>query len=284
MRHIFSFCCGLLCFVGFSACTVDAGMKITPLHAENIISKLGDSIFLSKQIPCIDSRHDTIYLSDYHAGVYSLDKNLNLIKKVSTIGLGQGEVNRLAQLFAGDDVCVLFNEGSQRYSYFSGNSFLKNDSKTVGYNLAFASRFFVKGDSIYQDIINDDFLVSVTKDGNTIKKICPIVKNVDRPDNVALSERHLVKGDNSFYVIGRGLPIIQEYSYDGKELAYFDLSSIPILANAYEKNMKLKMPNSYYVIVEDAYFKYSTFCINDKNECIAVCKTNGTIEVYRLPI
>ena len=326
MKYIDSFLGGILSVISFSACTIDAGMKATSLHAENVISKLGDSIFLSKQISCIDSRKDTIYISDYHAGVYSLDRNLKLIKKVSSIGLGQGEVNRPAKLFMSDNGIALFNEGTQKYSYFSGTSFLKNDSKAISNNLACASRFFTKGDSVYQSIINDQKLVAITRDGITIKKICPIVKGIDDADNPALSERHLVKGSKSFYIIGRGLPIIQEYSFEGSELARFDLSSIPLLTNAYEKSKKNKVPNSYYVIVNDAYYKndkiflltslyeddykcntlivlkaldgclqyltsynlqkdvYSTFCINDKNECYAVCSMNGTIEVYQLPI
>lgn len=28
---------------------------------------------------------------------------------------------------------------------------------------------------------------------------------------------------------------------------------------------------------------YSTFCINDQNECLAVCSKNSSIEVYKLP-
>lgn len=326
MKYVFSFLCGVFGIISFSACTVDTSMKVASLHPENVVSKLGDSIFLSKQISCIDSRKDTIYISDYHAGVYSLDRNFKLIKKVSSIGFGQGEVNRPAKLFVGDNDIALFNEGSQKYSYFSGASFLKNDTKAISNNLACASRFFTKGDSVYQAIINDQFLVAITKDGETIKKICPVVKKLDKAVNPALSERHLVKGEHSFYVIGRGLPIVQEYSFDGDELANFDLSSIPLLANAYEKSRKIKTPNSYYVIVNDAYYKnnkifllaslyedeykcntlivlnalkgclqyiasynlqkdvYSTFCINDKNECYAICSMNGTIEVYQLPI
>lgn len=60
------------------------------------------------------------------------------------------------------------------------------------------------------------------KNGNVTKQMCPTVDGVDFPSNVALSERHLLEGDNCFYVIGLGLPIVQAYSFDGRELARFN--------------------------------------------------------------
>lgn len=326
MKHFFYSAFFLVTMLSISSCAMNEGMKPVNLSVDNVVSKFGDSIFLSSQVPCIDAKNGSVYITDYRAGVYALDSKLNLISKMSNIGRGFGEVNRPAKFFVDDNnVITLYNEGLQRYSYFEKDSFLMADNASVKENLAKSCRFFARDGAIYQSVLGGKFLVSVIKNGNVTKQMCPTVDGVDFPSNVALSERHLLEGDNCFYVIGLGLPIVQAYSFDGRELARFNLVNIPLLESVYAKNENLKSSNSYYEVVRDAYYKngfiylltssfegkykcntiivlkknadniqyvsaytlknnlYSTFCINDQNECLAVCSKNSSIEVYKLP-
>lgn len=309
----------------FTSCAIEKSTSVLSLHPQNTISQLGDSIYLSKQVSCIDTKNDTTYISDYRAGLYALDCNMKLTKKISNIGNGTGEVNRPAMIFAANNGnVILYNEGARKYSYFGNNSFLKSDSKSSRNDLSDLCRFFSIGDTIFQSIINDKFLVSTTKDGTLLNKICPLVNGLDQINNPALSERHLIKGDSTFYLIGMGLPIIQEYTFTGNEVGSFDLNSIEMLSNAYSKN-KNNSPNTFYTVVKDAYYKngriylltsqyerkykcntivvlhkkdnqlqhfatymldknvYRTFCVNNNNECYAICANNSSIEIYKLP-
>lgn len=218
------------------SCATAEGGKPVNLSVDNVVAKFGDSIFLSSQVPCIDAKNGRVYITDYRAGVYALDSKLNLVRKMSGIGRGSGEVNRPAKFFVdNNDVITLYNEGMQRYSYFEKDSFLMADKMSIKENLAKSCRFFVRDGAIYQSVLEGKYLVSVMKNGNVIKQMCPLVEGVDLPSNAALSERHLLEDDNCFYVIGLGLPIMQAYSFDGRELARFNLGNIPLLESVYPK-------------------------------------------------
>lgn len=42
--------------LSISSCAMDEGMKPVNLSVDNVVSKFGDSIFLSSQVPCIDAK------------------------------------------------------------------------------------------------------------------------------------------------------------------------------------------------------------------------------------
>ena len=96
MKHFFYSAFFLVTMLSISSCAMDEGMKPVNLSVDNVVSKFGDSIFLSSQVPCIDAKNGSVYITDYRAGVYALDSKLNLISKMSNIGRGFGEVNRPA--------------------------------------------------------------------------------------------------------------------------------------------------------------------------------------------
>lgn len=240
----------------FVSCATEKSTSSLSLQPIDVVSQLGDSIFLSKQVSCIDTQNGTTYISDYRSGLYALDKDLKLIKKVSTIGNGTNEVNCPAMIYADpNNNVILYNEGLRKFSYFANNFFTKKDSRIIRNNLSDLCRFFSIKDTIYQSIINDKFLVSITVDGKTLKKICPLTNDLDSKNKPAMSERHLVKGDSTFFLIGMALPIIQEYSFSGKEIEQFDMSSIESLTHAYSKNQAETQPNSFYTIIKDAFYK-----------------------------
>ena len=132
MKHFFYSAFFLVTMLSISSCAMDEGMKPVNLSVDNVVSKFGDSIFLSSRVPCIDAKNGSVYITDYRAGVYALDSKLNLNSKMSNIGRGFGEVNRPAKFFVDDNnVITLYNEGLQRYSYFEKDSFLMADNASV---------------------------------------------------------------------------------------------------------------------------------------------------------
>lgn len=237
-----------------SACSNYVEKNITQLDLNTSFTKFNDSLYLSQRAVCIDCNKKDVYISDYKAGVYVFDKKLKFSNKIASVGKGHGELIAPAMMFADENEITIYSEGSRSFVSFE-NQIIKKIPTFLPYNKSDLSRFFTVGDTIYNSIINDKNLVSVSIAGNVIRKICPLVEGYDFIKNAPLSERHLLKGEKSFYIIGKGLPIMQEYTFNGEEIRRFDLSSIEALAKVYEKNKNPKSDNSYYVVVNDAYYR-----------------------------
>lgn len=237
-----------------SACSNYVENNITQLDLNTSVTKFNDSLYLSQRAVCIDCNKKDVYISDYKAGVYVFDKKLKFNNKIASVGKGHGELIAPAMMFADDNEITIYSEGFRSFASIE-NQIVKKIPTFLPYDKSNLSRFFTIGDTIYNSIINDKNLVSVSIAGNIIRKICPLVEGYDLIKNTPLSERHLLKGEKSFYIIGKGLPIMQEYSFNGAEIRRFDLSSIEILAKAYEQNHKTQSDNSYFVVVNDVCYR-----------------------------
>jgi hypothetical protein len=54
----------------------------------------------------------------------------------------------------------------------------------------------------------------------------------DQPDFKLHSARHVLKGEQSFFIIGCTLPVFQAYSFDGKRIMEYDLREIREIGKA----------------------------------------------------
>ena len=240
----------------FTACAVQDLTKVVRLNPIQTASKFGDSLFLSNEAFCIDYNKGFIYISDWKVGFYSLDQNLKFNKFMSKLGKGHNEVVQPSMIYAENGIATLFSEGTQKFCFYDSSSMLRQDKETVGVRILGDCRFFTKGDTVFLPIFDEKNLVAVSVNGQIVKKTCPILNGYDDTRNSVLSQRHLLKGENSFYVVGKCLPIIQEYSYDGKEIGRYDLRNIEILSGQYKKNDDLKSTyGTCYGAVRDAYYK-----------------------------
>ena len=91
-------------------------------------------------------------------------------------------------------------------------------------------------------------------------------------------KRRRGKSSNSYYEVVRdayyknGFIYLLTSSFEGK----YKCNTIIVL----KKNADNIQYVSAYTLKNNLY---STFCINDQNECLAVCSKNSSIEVYKLP-
>jgi hypothetical protein len=85
--------------------------------------------------------------------------------------------------------------------------------------------------------------------------MCEKNKTWDNSEYKSHSSRHLIKGDNSFFVIGQALPVFQEYSYEGRLLNNYDLTLIPEIKKQIHKyENEQKAPNSHFIMIQDIYY------------------------------
>lgn len=320
MRNLY---CLLALVALTTACDPNTFVKTISLSEEGKIEKINDSIYLSQQISCIDFKFNKLYISDYRQGLYVLNANYSLDTLLATNGRGRGEVNGCGCFFIDDaQTITLLDDMNRRYVHYSqeGTFFPDKDPITSYISI---HRFFSKGDTIFSAIKKDSNTIGLTKNGEIIHKICPLTTKDDirRP---ALSERHLLLDDSTFFSIGVALPILQEYSLSGKLLNDYDLSSIQLMKKSFNENVNTTKPNSYFEVIQDAYYKngyiyllygtpkpytcnniivieknnnkfilvanlklpgttYSTFCVTENHQCIAVNRQTSAIEVYRIP-
>lgn len=306
-----------------TACNQNSFVKTISLLEEGKIEKINDSLYLSQQISCIDSKFNKIYISDYRQGLFVLNANYSLDTLLAPNGHGKGEINGCGSIFIDDaQTITVLDDMNRRYVRYSQEGYCFPEKNLITSYIS-THRFFSKGDTVFSAIKKDKNTIVLTKNGETIHKICPLTTKDDirRP---ALSERHILLIDSTFLIIGVALPILQEYSLSGKLLNDYDLSSIQPIVESFNANINTPKPNSYFEVVQDAYYKdshiyllygspkpytcnniivieknnnqfrlvanlklpgttYSTFCVTDNHQCIAVNRQTSAIEVYRIP-
>ena len=246
-----------LLFTGcFISCVNDNIAKTVALTSYVSIPKLADSIYLSSQIPCVDYANKHIYISDYKAALYVLDDKCNLISVASQKGYGVGEVLCPTFIYASPDAKIsLFDECKRKFIYYDDVQYRDADTEAVSSErLSSLCRFFTVGDTVYHSIIGDANSVAKIVNGRVVSKQCRLVDGIDDTRRPAKSQRHLLRGEKTMFVLGKGLPILQEYTFDGKLLNNYDLFADDDLAQIYAKEDP-KEQNRYNIIVRDACYK-----------------------------
>lgn len=309
--------------LSLSSCVQEAAVPSYSLEPEQVVNQLGDSLYLSPQISCIDHRNGKTYISDYRQGLMVLRADFCLDTILATQGHGRGEVNGCGSFYLDDvQTLTLLDDMNRRYVHFLPNGTFVTD-RNSGMDYISTGRFFTVGDTVYNAIKKNENTVVQLKDGVSVKTLCPLT---DREDirQPAPSERHLLWTGSTFLVLGTALPILQEYTLSGQLVQDFDLSTLPQLAGPFEYNSQNATGNSYFVVIQDAYYRegflyllsatqepylcnhisvlkktdhqfkvfaniqlsgkaYSTFCITADRKCLAVNAQTSAIEVYPLP-
>ena len=274
MFKVLKFLVALLIIGNLLSCVNENVVRTVKLTSCVKIPKLADSIYLSSQIPCIDYVNKHIYVSDYKQALYVLDDKCNLINIASHKGNGFGEVQCPTFIYAAPDAKIsLFDECKRKFMYYKDEQYYSIDLESISSErLSTLCRFFTIGDTIYHSIINDINTVVKIVNGKVVSKQCKLVDSMDDTRRPIKSQRHLLRGDNTMFIIGKGLPILQEYTFDGKLLNSYDLLADENLATVYD----IKDPkefNRYNIIVRDAYYKKGYIYIltssheNDRYRC-----------------
>ena len=237
-----------------SSCTNKGGIVFNKrLSLSESITVLSDSVYLSGHNLCLVSVGEQIVVSDYQQGVFVIDQEGQIIESFAKSGNGPGEVLGCGFLAISEteDVWV-YDEGHRSFLSYRDGQLHSIETPPTDLFISNGSRFLVKNDSLYFSAVGNKQLVFIIKGGEIVDRVCPVSKydNLEMPIH---SERHVVKGERSFFVVGLGLPFVEEYSYNGVLLSSFDLMCIPERARVFKEQQSVK-PNTYFVSTKDAYF------------------------------
>lgn len=224
------------------------------LDLDTTISELGDSSFIPQQIRCMECTKDFLYYTDYAGGMVILDKNYQIIKELGSRGQGPGEILGAAHFcLAGNDSVYILNEGKRSIEMFVNGNYSKTITFPKNTRFTFNTRFFANKGKIVHSVINKEFpVVAFNKD--TTYFMCSYTP-YDDPLLGRHATKHVLKGDNSFYLIGCVYPTLEEYNMNGEIVKDFDLSVVPEISQmieAYESAPK--DPGSYFTVIEDVYY------------------------------
>lgn len=255
------------------------------IKPEKVLTKLNDSIYLSHQVSCIDFSNNHYYIADYKQGIYILDSSFHADTVIAAKGHGHNEVNGCGNLFIDrNDKLTFFDDNGRRFGYYQKNE-MGFYARILSKRLC-ETRFFAKSDSIFCAILKDPNTVALIKGDEVIRTFCPQKDKIDDALHTPMSARHVIQCDSTFLVIGKGLPILQEYNYSGNLISEFNLDKIDILANNYKKQ-KEQDANSYIVVIRDVYYHqghlYALATSNEpKYKCnkIIILKKTGSSFVH----
>lgn len=251
------------------------------LVLDTTLVELSDSFLVPPQVRCIDCSNDFLYFTDYTDGLIIIDKNYHIQKQVGSRGQGPEELLGTAHFcFGSNDSIYILNEGNRSVKVFVNGVYNKNIPFPENVRLTFNTRFFVDKGKIYHSVINEEFPV-IAFNNDTTQFMCTYIP-YDNPILGHHATKHMIKGDNSFFLIGCVYPTLEQYSLNGKKLKDFDLNIIPEISKmtkAYHNASN--EPNSYFTVIQDAYYHKGCLylligLLNDDNYC---CNTIAVLDV-----
>lgn len=312
----------LICNLFFIVSCVDSDMECESIQPIRTIENFNDTVMLSSQVSGLAFVNGKYYLSDYHKGILSFDREFN---SLSIENVDTGAIY-LPQCFMftvdGNGIKSVYNSKKKSFFYQKDGKWKCTDR--LEYSVPRPSRYVSEGNTINFPIIKNKMTAAVLCDSTVVDSFAPAIKDLDDARMPYHSARMIVKNKDNLFVIGKGLPVVQMYSKDYKFLSTLDLRTIDDIANTFEQE-KSEDPNSYFVIISDAYasneylyllvsskkkgkFKsnviltlrvsngtvelstayklkgnrYSTICVNDKGQLVVVNQKTAGIEVYEL--
>jgi len=205
-------------------------------------------------VTCLDKKDGHLYLSDYNYGVYKIDMNGHVFNHFAKQGNANGETLGCAVLYPKDDsLLYLRDDGHRCINLYKNGICMKRIKMSTGHRFSNLTRFFVSDDKIYHSVIGEEKLVVRISEENTVQTICDMDETLDNERMPLHSERHVLKGDGTIILVGKGIPLIQECSYEGQELSRYNLNTIPELSKIFLKE-RSDIPNRYFVVIKDAYY------------------------------
>lgn len=253
----------LLCLCGCTG-TDTMIVKKEPLKRIGVLS---DTVVLSSQVLNLTYFEKKYYLSDFYRGIISISENFD---KVTTEDGINALLPMLPQcyMFSIDkygEICIF----DSKNKCFLERKRTKNYEKrqNVGYEVAIPSRFIYSGDSIICPIIENKMTGAIFRNDSCIGTCFPAIQGYDDVRKPYHSQRIILKENDKFFTIGKGLPIVQEYTSDKGLISSYDLRDLPEISRTYVQE-KSDKPNSFFVIVRDAYaYKHFLYLlISSKDE------------------
>jgi hypothetical protein len=198
---------------------------------------------------------EDIYFSDYSENLVVLDSHFNVKKRIGSKGQGPGELLGANHFYiAGNDSIYIINDGKQAVELFVGEKHTAHIPFPSEVRLN-SSRFFVENQSVFHSIVPGDFPVIVFDEHSRINQYLCNYTDLDNPDLRLHSDRHVLKGDKAFFLIGRTLPVFQMYSGEGKLKGEYDLRQIQEIDKTVKTyNATPQVPTTYFVMIQDVYY------------------------------
>ena len=223
-------------------------VKLKPIKT---VRALSDTIYLSSQVSNLACSDDRYFLSDYYHGIVSFDQNFGSVEKEVVNSLLPTKPQCYMFSVGGtDDICV-YNPAEKMF-VCKIRSTKWDNVKTENYQLSFPSRFALCGDSIVCSIIKNKMTTAIFHEGLVIKTCCPTIDGFDDIRKPYHSERMTIYDGMYYFVIGKGLPLVQLYTSDFKMVSSFNLMEIEEIKTTVVQQ-KTDKPNSYFVVVQDVY-------------------------------
>lgn len=281
----------LLAVCVFVSCS-KSSTGIVKLEPTNTIKAFSDTIYLSSQVSNLTYTDGKYYLSDYYKGIVSFKESFDSFRIE--------QVNAFLTLMP---QCYMFATSGKNdiYIYDVDNRLFLNVQDTSlsqkiesgRHEVSSASRFVLNGDSILCPITKNKMTIAIFHNGKTSGTCCPTINGVDDVRKPYHSERIIIRDEEHYYTIGKGIPIVQMFSQNLELLSSYNLKEIEEIAKTVEQE-KSDKPNSYFVVVQDACVANGKLFLlissknNNKYRCnnVVTLKTaNNTIEfdeIYEL--
>jgi hypothetical protein len=226
------------------------------LAVDTTFNELSDSSFVPNQVMNMAFFEDDLYFSDYTGCIILLDKQLRFKRKIGSRGQGPGELLYSGYFYViSDDSIYVLHEAKRTFELFVNGRNVGHTSVPDEIRLSGSVRFFVHNQFIFHSLVSGKNSVAVfDSESQTNQFICNFTP-WDKPDLTLHSCRHLLKGEDAFFVIGYTLPIFQVYSFEGKLLKDYDLTQIPEIRKVVQKYQQTpQVPTTYAAMITDVYY------------------------------
>jgi hypothetical protein len=254
------------------------------LSLDTTFSELSDSSFIPTRVMCMNVNNEDIYFSDYSGGIVVLDKSFNVKEKIGKRGEGPAEFLGAAHFYVEkEDSIYVLNEGKHAIELFVKGKHLKQIRYPKQASLTNCTRFFSENQLIFHSIISDSLSTIVFDNNSHICRFIGKYTDWDDPDLRLHSTRHVLKGDQSFFIIGCTLPVFQIYSFDGKLITEYDLKEIPEINTVVKKyNMRAQTNTTYFTMIQDVYYdNHKIYLLVANNKDGYVCNEICILEVEK---
>ncbi len=265
-----------------SACHQSERIMPETLSLDSTLSVLSDTLYLSGNIPCLEAVDQRVIISDYQQGIIEIDQSGKILSSYARPGNGPGEVLGCGHSsYSPDGKVWVFDEGHAiMHSYREGVP-CGDMRMPAGLMPSYNVRFAALNDTLYCSVTGADRLVNAIWNETVVDTMCSISKY----DDVELhrhSQRHVVRGDHSLFVVCLAFPLVEEYSLSGELLSSYDLMSIPERAEIFQKEKSI-VPNKFFVANKDVCYREGSLYILSSstkggphcNEVIALEKHRG---------
>lgn len=196
----------LICNLFFVVSCVDSDMECKSIQPFRTVENFNDTVILSSQVSGLTFFNGKYYLSDYHKGIFSFDKEFNSFS-IENVDTGAIYLPQCF-MFTVDDSGVKSVYNSKKKGFFYRKNGKWKCTDRLEYSVPRPSRYVSEGDTIIFPIIKNKVTAAVLCDSTVVDSFAPTIKDLDYARMPYHSARMIVKNKNNLFVIGKGLPIV----------------------------------------------------------------------------